>query len=909
VEPSLADIGGGSMGSNTPAAQHGPIERSVSQQRAIAEAAQQSAGDAEASGVARLAGNAQEQLSGILERASQEVSSGVAAALGYSGGGSGGGGDAPKGSNSSGDTASPLAGTSAGGLILSDPSRAGTGSMGATTGQASTGGNVSSSASSGDKGTIETWMLLEYADRGSLEEAIAQKRFRRKSDRSQIDMLSVCRTLLDVVSGMQYLHGLGLVHGDLKPANVLLKSTVTDSRGFIVKLTDFGLARMLDLNKSHVSTKSFGTIPFMSPELLSSGRMSRANDVFSFGIIMWQMIAGKQPYEGMAPMQVLFNVVDCGLRPDIPDHAPPRYKRLFTSCWHEWPENRPTFDDLAVELSSMLEDERAARQAAARRAQGKDSGSGSLRPARSGNDQGGGKDGRQGSGGGGGGGAGAPHPLPQPDNNPPGNIRVSEDDSLQSVPSPELHETVQLAADNQDAAAQRASLQGTSRQSAVDSQRRAASAALQHSAFYRYQQQEQDRRRSSIDQGGGGRQGGESSLPWLRKEPSDAAPDRQMSMPSGGGPQPLRSSLARRPHGASRSADEVAVMGGRVPRSVRIQEPGNNDGIDRMRSTSEPSRSVDLARAADNAASAAASGAKRAAAAAARLFDAPARLLNPSRAASGPSAEPSQVAASEPDSGRSSAAMDHSVCSYSDGWSSLPSQAAGGVITPTSPTSPRTPHLEVQRQLSTDDENARFMRLVQQSAAEGGPLRYSIELRSGDRHHGGQRRRSRDTTDEGYRRRSMDDRPSATGGGGGSVTGGIEEHPPPLERRSSFNLQNVNAPGAPPAAASTGAAGLHSPFTSTRSWRLRENSSATSSAGRSSGSTELSARSAGALDLSTRSAGTPTAGTPTAAQATQTDSAAGHTAPPQQQQQHQQQEGRQSEEQKQEKRGKSQQEQ
>lgn len=62
---------------------------------------------------------------------------------------------------------------------------------------------------------------------------------------------------------------------------------------------------MLDLNKSHVSTKSFGTIPFMSPELLSSGRMSRANDVFSFGIIMWQMIAGKQPYEGMAPMQVL----------------------------------------------------------------------------------------------------------------------------------------------------------------------------------------------------------------------------------------------------------------------------------------------------------------------------------------------------------------------------------------------------------------------------------------------------------------------------------------------------------------------------------------------------------------------------------------------------------------------------
>lgn len=62
-----------------------------------------------------------------------------------------------------------------------------------------------------------------------------------------------------------------------------------------------------------------------------------------------------------------------------------------------------------------------------------------------GNDQGGGKDGRQGSGGGGGGGAGAPHPLPQPDNNPPGNIRVSEDDSLQSVPSPEVNATFRMA--------------------------------------------------------------------------------------------------------------------------------------------------------------------------------------------------------------------------------------------------------------------------------------------------------------------------------------------------------------------------------------------------------------------------------------------------------------------------------
>ena len=59
---------------------------------------------------------------------------------------------------------------------------------------------------------------------------------------------------------MDYLHSIGVLHGDLKGANVLLKSTATDPRGFTCKLADFGMSRVLETNKTHVSTHTYGTV-------------------------------------------------------------------------------------------------------------------------------------------------------------------------------------------------------------------------------------------------------------------------------------------------------------------------------------------------------------------------------------------------------------------------------------------------------------------------------------------------------------------------------------------------------------------------------------------------------------------------------------------------------------------------
>lgn len=93
--------------------------------------------------------------------------------------------------------------------------------------------------------------------------------------------------------GMDYLHAAGIIHGDLKTANVLLKSTTSDMRGFVCKLADFGLSHILDSNTfTHVVTETHGTMAYMPPELLKDGYLSFATDVFSFAMVMWEIFCG-----------------------------------------------------------------------------------------------------------------------------------------------------------------------------------------------------------------------------------------------------------------------------------------------------------------------------------------------------------------------------------------------------------------------------------------------------------------------------------------------------------------------------------------------------------------------------------------------------------------------------------------
>ena len=117
---------------------------------------------------------------------------------------------------------------------------------------------------------------------------------------------AVLRMAHDIASGMAYLHSRQVVHGDLKCENVLLAEAPVGSPEMVVaKVADFGLSRNLVAGQTHLSTQSHGTVTHMAPCLLENGRMSRASDVYSFGILLWELVNRKRPYEVRSTSTIL----------------------------------------------------------------------------------------------------------------------------------------------------------------------------------------------------------------------------------------------------------------------------------------------------------------------------------------------------------------------------------------------------------------------------------------------------------------------------------------------------------------------------------------------------------------------------------------------------------------------------
>ena len=174
-------------------------------------------------------------------------------------------------------------------------------------------------------------MVLDYVEGVNLEELINRERF----------PVSVCVNIgMQIAGGMAYAHSRGVIHRDLKPENIII------SKDGIVKITDFGLAFRERLRFTDPGVY-IGTPGYMAPEVISKGKYSTKSDVFSFGVIMYEMLSGRNPFEGKTPFETINNI--------LYTNPPPLHKQLSTplelsqfvqSLISKKSEKRPDFNDV-----------------------------------------------------------------------------------------------------------------------------------------------------------------------------------------------------------------------------------------------------------------------------------------------------------------------------------------------------------------------------------------------------------------------------------------------------------------------------------------------------------------------------------------------------------------------------------
>eukprot|EP00879_Flechtneria_rotunda_P008456 GHRR01008858.1.p1 GENE.GHRR01008858.1~~GHRR01008858.1.p1 ORF type:complete len:979 (+),score=314.62 GHRR01008858.1:172-3108(+) len=197
----------------------------------------------------------------------------------------------------------------------------------------------------------EVRLVLELCDRGTLKDLLLNGGFSLPDDKR--DMAAITATALDVVRAMLHLHTKHIIHSDLKARNVLLKSAGTDVRGFVAKVSDFGLSVQVDPTETHVSNVYQGTLTHMAPELLMYGKISRASDVYAFGILLWEMYTAQQAFKGTPRALLGHEVAKMGRRPEFPPDCPFDYQLLACRCWESDPAIRPTFQQIFTDLQRM----------------------------------------------------------------------------------------------------------------------------------------------------------------------------------------------------------------------------------------------------------------------------------------------------------------------------------------------------------------------------------------------------------------------------------------------------------------------------------------------------------------------------------------------------------------------------
>eukprot|EP00043_Microstomoeca_roanoka_P009909 m.94550 g.94550 ORF g.94550 m.94550 type:complete len:643 (+) comp14729_c1_seq2:36-1964(+) len=207
---------------------------------------------------------------------------------------------------------------------------------------------------------LELVLVIELCCGGTLTDYINGL----NAEDANLHKRELLRLMHELFTGLAYLHARAIVHRDLKPDNLLLTA---DGH---LKICDFGQAKSISSSGSrHMTANVRGTLLWRAPEMMtglnsssSSGRTAArttrydtAVDIYSAGIVLWQVLTRKMPYEDIASsFDIELGVARGTLRPPIDHIHMPRIHAIITSCWAQQPSDRPSAIEVAVRLESRL---------------------------------------------------------------------------------------------------------------------------------------------------------------------------------------------------------------------------------------------------------------------------------------------------------------------------------------------------------------------------------------------------------------------------------------------------------------------------------------------------------------------------------------------------------------------------
>ncbi|ALC49769.1 Tak1 [Drosophila busckii] len=189
-----------------------------------------------------------------------------------------------------------------------------------------------------------TYLIMEYAEGGSLHNFLHGK---VKPAYSLAHAMSWARQCAE---GVAYLHGMSpkpLIHRDLKPLNLLLTN-----KGRNLKICDFGTVA----DKSTMMTNNRGSAAWMAPEVFEGSKYTEKCDIFSWAIVLWEVLSRKQPFKDIDNAYTIQWKIYKGERPPLLDNCPKHIEELMTACWKTAPEDRPSMQYIVSVMNEIIKD-------------------------------------------------------------------------------------------------------------------------------------------------------------------------------------------------------------------------------------------------------------------------------------------------------------------------------------------------------------------------------------------------------------------------------------------------------------------------------------------------------------------------------------------------------------------------